>query len=72
MKKIYIQPSISVGSMNTTEMIAGAASWKVTTGSWDDSSFSGTYIPTKPEEGDGSDVAVKHRGFYSSYGDAGW
>lgn len=70
MKKIYIQPSISVGSMNTTEMIAGAASWTVGTGKWDDTP--GSYLPSKPEEGTGDDAAVKRRGFYSSYGDAGW
>lgn len=69
MKKIYIQPSITVGSMNTFEMIAGGQSWNVNNGTWSGGGFDG---PGWGKDGDGTGddaPAAKHRGFYSSYGD---
>lgn len=69
MKKIYVQPSMYVGSMNASEMIAGGASWKVVTNSWDGGTGPSLGGDGKPGKGDGGDAAVKHNGFYSSYDD---
>ena len=68
MKKLYIQPTLKIGSMATLGMIA-ASKWTETDDDFTETNGEGYDVTTDVTEGsgDGSDFGSKHRGFYEGF-----
>lgn len=68
MKKLYIQPTLKIGSMATLGMIA-ASKWTETDDDFTETKGEGYGVDTDVDKGvgDGSDFGSKHRGFYEGF-----